>query len=181
VYNPLTREFESPHRKEDLKFCPGAMAALKQLSRAGYLLLLVSNQPSFAKGKTSLENIHAVHDKLHRSFVRQGIAFAEYFYCYHHPQGIIPGYRRACRCRKPKPYFLLHAKKKYRLNMRASWMIGDSDSDIACGLSAGVKTIAINERRSRQRRGNVIPDFCVNTLKEAAELVLQEKSDEKPS
>lgn len=181
VYNPNSSQYESPHFEKEVELYPGVLPALKQLKDRGYLLFLISNQPSFAKGKTSLENIQAIHERIHKHLLDFGVEFTEYFYCYHHPQGIISEYAYDCQCRKPKPYFLLQAKDKYCLNMADSWMIGDCDLDIQCGLSAGVKTIAISEEKSKQRRGSVKAHFCANNLMEAVEAIFkQEKRMGKP-
>jgi len=181
IYNPDNLEYESPHSEKDIELYPGTLPALKQLKDMGYLLFIVSNQPSFAKGKASLEAIQAIHKKIHKQLLDFGVEFTEYFYCYHHPNGIVAEYSYDCQCRKPKPYFLLQAKDKYCLNMADSWMIGDCDLDIQCGLSAGVKTIAISEEKSKQRRGSMKAHFCTNNLMEAVEVIFkQEKRMRRP-
>jgi D-glycero-D-manno-heptose 1,7-bisphosphate phosphatase len=175
VFNHLTKEYESPHYVEDLELYQWTLEALQKLQEKGFLLFLVSNQPSFAKGKTSLENIKAIHNRFHIYVTDNGIKFTEYYYCYHHPQGIIPEFTCKCECRKPSPYFLLKAKKEFHLNMENSWFIGDRDTDIFCGQSAGVKTILIEEEHSSNNRGNSNPNFSVGNLKEAVEMIINKK------
>jgi len=174
VHNPDTGEYESPHYEKDLELCPGVLPALKRLKEEGYLLFLVSNQPSYAKGKTSLENIKAIHQRFHGFVYDYGVEFTEYFYCYHHPRGIVPEYTCYCKCRKPEPYFLLKAKEDHGLDMDSSWLIGDRDSDIFCGQSAGVRTILINGKYSEQKTGESHPDFIAYSLEEAV-TIIQEK------
>ena len=172
VYNPKTREYESPHRIQDLELMPNVIEALRQIQKAGFLLFLVSNQPSFAKGKVTLEDLQAIHQRLHDHLSEAGISFSEYYYCYHHPEGIVKGYNCKCACRKPKPFFLLEAKKEYSLDMRNSWMIGDQDFDIVCGQAAKVKTILLANEYSAHKRGAARPDFFAETLQEAVKIIL---------
>lgn len=180
IYNPKSKEYGAPLYEGDLKFYPWSLPALKKLKEMGFLLFLISNQPDYAKGKTSLKNIKQIHQRLHRYFEGRGIDFTEYYYCYHHPQGKIPGYKLDCACRKPKPFFPLKAKAKYMLDMKRSWFIGDSDSDVSCGKAAGTKTILINERCSKEKRGKTRPDFWADNLKGALKIIVKfDKEDDR--
>jgi D-glycero-D-manno-heptose 1,7-bisphosphate phosphatase len=143
VFNPLTGTYESPHRAEDFKLLPGVLEGLALLQDTGYRLILVSNQPSYAKGKTSLATIGAIHQRLADALNGARILFDAFYYCLHHPDGIIPEYSGRCECRKPSPYFLLQAKAKFNLDLAHSWMIGDRETDILCGRAAGVRTVRV--------------------------------------
>src|SRR5258708_1039374 len=92
LWNPATREHESPHTVDNLALCPNIFAPVQALQARGYELFIVSNQPSYAKGKTSLENIRAIADAVTEQFCVEGIAFRAQYYCYHHPHGIVPEY-----------------------------------------------------------------------------------------
>lgn len=171
VYNPKTQEYQAPLRERDLRFCPGASSALRKLRKLGFLLFLVSNQPDYAKGKAGLRILQAIHKKFHNCLKERGIRFRHYYYCYHHPEGRVRGYSCVCKCRKPKPFFLLKAKQNYGLRMHHSWLVGDRDSDILCGKSAGVKTILIDAKGAAKLRGKTAPDFCARNLKEAVRII----------
>lgn len=173
VFNPKTGDYESPHSVDDFELFPWTLDALKQLYDAGYLLFIVSNQPSYAKGKTSLEAIKNIHDTLHTMLIDNGIIFTDYFYCYHHPHGIVPKFSGECECRKPKPYFVLHAKQKHNLDMNHSWFVGDRDADIQCGQAAALTTISIENKHSKNNRGNSTPDYRVPNLRDAVTIILQ--------
>ncbi|MCK9419438.1 MAG: HAD-IIIA family hydrolase [Nitrospirae bacterium] len=171
VWNPSTGEFESPHHVKDLEIYPWTLESLSTLRKMGYLLFLISNQPSYAKGKTSMENIKEIHDKIHRIFEEHQIDFADYYYCYHHPHGIVPELTGTCQCRKPGTLFLSMANDKYYLSLKDSWLIGDRDSDIVCGQSFGLRTIQIQEQCSIKNRGESHPDFIAENLKKATQIV----------
>jgi D-glycero-D-manno-heptose 1,7-bisphosphate phosphatase len=175
VPNPLTGEYEPPHSPDDLIIFPDVIESLRILQNAGFELFLISNQPDYAKGKTPLENLQAVHAKLDRIVRSEGIRFREYYYCYHHPQGKVPEYSFECECRKPKPFFILMAAKRYTLDLSRSWMVGDRDSDIECGKAAGTKTIMIENPQSLKYRTSSQPDFTVANLIDALHIILHKK------
>ena len=171
VLNPKTNEHEAPAKKDDFKLFPGVIEALKELQNLDYKLFLVSNQPDYAKGKTTLESLQLVHNKLDSILNENNIVFTEYYYCYHHPKGIIPEYSFECKCRKPRNLFLIQAQAKYNLELPKSWMIGDSDVDIFCGQSVNVRTILIKTQESAHRTGKSTPEYIVNNLQEAVEVI----------
>jgi D-glycero-D-manno-heptose 1,7-bisphosphate phosphatase len=172
VLNPDSGEYEPPHSPEDLIIYPFVVESLQALEDAGFYLFLISNQPDFAKGKTMIENIRAVHERLDSSLKSAGIMFREYYYCYHHPQGIVPGYSFECECRKPKPHFIVTAAKDHMIDLAQSWMIGDRDSDIECGKSVGLKTILVEDLNSSKYRGLSRPEFMAANLKVAVQIIL---------
>jgi D-glycero-D-manno-heptose 1,7-bisphosphate phosphatase len=165
-------EYEPPHRPEDLVICQDVPESLKALQTNGFDLFIISNQPDFAKGKTTLESIQAVHTRFDQILKSLGIRFRDYYYCYHHPDGVVPEYSFMCECRKPKPYFLEVAAKRYNIDLSGSWMIGDRDSDIECGKTAGTRTILIVNPRSSGYRGISNPEFTTENLKEAVQIIL---------
>lgn len=171
VFNPRTNEYEAPHNETDFLLFPGVIESLKELHRLNYKLFLVSNQPDYAKGKASLESLHTVHKRMHKIFLDNNINFTEYFYCYHHPLGIVPEYSVICQCRKPGDLFLQQACLKYSLDLSDSWMIGDRDIDVFCGQSVSTKTILVYQKHSENKAGQSKPDYRVNSLKEAVEII----------
>jgi D-glycero-D-manno-heptose 1,7-bisphosphate phosphatase len=171
VFNPQTGEFESPHQAQDLVFYPWTLASLKALLLKGYLLFLVSNQPSYAKGKTTMENIKSIHKLMHQTFRENKIDFAEYYYCYHHPKGIVSDLTCICQCRKPGTLFLQQAAKKYKVDIANSWMVGDRETDILCGNSFGLKTIWVNKSGRSGHSKKCQPDFVTTNLKHAVGII----------
>jgi D-glycero-D-manno-heptose 1,7-bisphosphate phosphatase len=171
VLNPATGEFEPPHSPDDLTLFPDTIESLRILQDAGFELFLISNQPDHAKGKTSLEQLQAVHERLDHLLKSKEISFREYYYCYHHPNGIVPDYSCVCECRKPKSFFLQTAAKTYDIDLFNSWMIGDRCSDIECGKSAGARTILIKNPFSLMFQGLCKPNFTTQNLKEAVQII----------
>ena len=172
VYNPLTSEYESPHYPEDYSVYPCVLKALKKLQDRSYHLFVVSNQPSFAKGKTSLENIQAVEKVLAEYLSENGIKIDKYYYCYHHPDGVVAGYSGLCKCRKPGTLFLEEAIEQFNLNAEDCWFVGDRDTDVMCGKAMGMKTVQIKNKHVGGKAGNEIPDEYAIDLLGAASIIV---------
>jgi len=145
VFYADSGEVEAPRIAADFHLLLGALETMKQLQDAGYLLFVVSNQPNQAKRKATKADHDAIQSGLAEALDRAGIRIEEFFYCFHHPNGVEPALSGPCDCRKPSPFFLNQARDRYDLDMALSWMVGDRDSDIACGRAAGVGTIRIGE------------------------------------
>jgi D-glycero-D-manno-heptose 1,7-bisphosphate phosphatase len=175
-YYPDSGEFEGPRSVEALELFPWSAGALSILANAGYKLFIVSNQPNFAKGKASLEDISAIHERLLAELQGEGVRLCESYYCLHHPASLIPGYS-ICDCRKPSPRFLFEAAAKYGLDLARSWMVGDRSSDIECGCRAGVRTIRLqpDHPSSDPRQDIPQPDHYAADLLEAARMIVNWK------
>jgi len=176
VLNPATGRMESPLTAAEFRLIDGAIPALLLLRNAGYPLILVSNQPNYALGKSSYGSLLVIQHRLVAELEAAGVHFARFCYCLHHPQGVTPGYSHVCACRKPSPAFLLQARDDLGLNLSESWMIGDQPTDTQCGRAAGVRTIRIGPPKSGLRTSLQVADPCadyiVRDLAEAARLIL---------
>lgn len=158
VHYPDTGEWESPRCAGDFRLLPGVGPTLAGLKGKGWPIFIVSNQPSFAKGKTTLEALKGVHQRMMEDLARDGVTVDGSLYCYHHPAGTVPEYSGPCPCRKPSPFLLVEAARNHGLDLGASWMVGDQDMDLLCGRSAGCRTILIPCEASRSKRGGQVPD-----------------------
>jgi D-glycero-D-manno-heptose 1,7-bisphosphate phosphatase len=168
VYNKMTGDYESPHIPEDFAIYPFVETSLRLLKDKGYMTVLVSNQPSYAKGKATMENILRIGKLLEDFSYEHGGLIDQCYYCYHHPHGVIPEYTCLCQCRKPGTLFLEEAAKKYALNPEECWFIGDSDSDIECGRRFGCGTVKINNPHSPVSGDRVNAHFYMDNLYQAA-------------
>jgi D-glycero-D-manno-heptose 1,7-bisphosphate phosphatase len=170
VFYPDSGEFESPRSVEAFELFPWTLEALRRLCDAGYALFIVSNQPNFAKGKSPMEPLQEIGDEFISRAKENGSVILASYYCYHHPNSLLPGYS-ACDCRKPSPKFLLDAAAEYDLDLAQSWMVGDRPTDIECGLRAGVKTIRIAPVHPGQVDQGVQPHYDAANLLEAANII----------
>ena len=163
VFYPSHDEWESPRTVADLHMIPSAVAAMKDANRAGWLLFLITNQPSYAKGKCRLEDLHHVHAHVLADLKHAGVEVTDSYVCYHHPDSKIEAFR-VCECRKPSPFFIHEAAKKYDVDLAKSWMVGDQDTDIVTGINAGCRTALLNYGRSEGKRGKTRPDLVAEDL-----------------
>lgn len=166
VFYPSHGEWESPRRVEDVRMIDGVTEPLRRLSDAGWLLFIVTNQPSFAKGKTSLDNLHAVHDHIVQSL---GVPITRSYQCFHQASD-------KCGCRKPSPFFLQEAARDFDVDLWRSWMVGDQDSDLACGRAAGCKVALLEHPRSAHKRGRIEPDVVVRDLAQLVDKILSSRA-----
>jgi D-glycero-D-manno-heptose 1,7-bisphosphate phosphatase len=171
-FNPATSAWESPMAPEDLVLRPGVPAALRRLQAEGWALILVSNQPSFAKGKCRLEDLHAVHARFASLMDEAGVTFREYCYSHHHPDGVVPGYSGPSPDRKPSPYFLHRAAERHGVDLAASWVVGDRDTDVAFGRRGGVRTIQVANPHAGDYAGREQPDHRADDILAAAEIII---------
>ena len=147
-----------PTDRSDLEILPGVPEALARLRAAGFRLIVVTNQPDVARGAQTREAVEAVHVALQAS-----LPLDEFRVCYHDD---VDG----CDCRKPAPGLLLTAGRDARLNLAASFMVGDRWRDIEAGRRAGCTTVFIDYNYAERRPPQ--PDTCVQSLAEAADWIL---------
>jgi D-glycero-D-manno-heptose 1,7-bisphosphate phosphatase len=174
VLNPATGEYESPHALSEIEILPGVAAAAKRLIDAGFTLFTVSNQPSAAKGKVSLERLLENEAFIEARLSEAGAPITRGYYCHHHPEGIVAEMSGPCGCRKPAPGSLLAARDTFDIDLSRSWMIGDQDTDVLCGQNAGCRTILVAHPLSTKRRvGRATPTLHANDLPDAVEQLLK--------
>ena len=163
VYYASHDEWESPRNAGDVRMIDGVRAPLERLVRAGWLLFIVTNQPSHAKGKTSREALETAHARVLEEL---GVPITASYLCFHHPDAIIETLRVRCECRKPGAASLLRAAREFDVDLTASWLVGDQDSDLLAGKAAGCRVALIEHEGSAHKRGAVEPDFRCRNLDE---------------
>jgi D-glycero-D-manno-heptose 1,7-bisphosphate phosphatase len=174
VPDPRSGAPESPLAVAEVRLLPGAAAAAARLARAGFTLACVSNQPAAAKGLVSVDDLLAVHRRVIELLAAEGVQLAGTRLCLHHPEGVVPGLAGPCSCRKPAPGMLLDAAAALCIDLRASWMVGDTDVDVAAGRAAGSGTVLVAHPHSEHKRQSGIrPDLRAVDLAGAVELLLR--------
>ena len=173
VPDPFSGRPESPLDPELVAIVAGAAAALRTLRSAGYVIVGASNQPAAAKGVVSIDRLESVHSRVIELLEREGASVDAFHLCYHHPAGTVPELTRRCDCRKPAPGMLIAAAEELPIDLSASWMVGDSDDDVAAGTAAGCRTVLIENPASAHRRVvSAAPDGRAPDLTAAAHLII---------
>ena len=132
---------------DQVQLMDGAAEALKELQGLGYQTIVASNQSGVARGVVTIEMLERIHDRLRELLAAKGASLDGIYYCPHHPDGMIPEYRKDSDWRKPKPGMLLAAAREMEIDLTKSWMIGDNERDVEAGRSAGCRTILISSTR----------------------------------
>lgn len=157
-----------------MAYAPMALAGLSRLGAAGLPLVVISNQSGVARGMFAATALEAVHLKLASMFMAAGARLDGFYWCPHHPDGVVEGYAVECDCRKPKPGLILRAAQELGLDTGASWFIGDILDDIEAGNRAGCRSILLDVGNETEWREGPerLPHSRAPDLDAAARIVL---------
>ena len=178
---------------ETVSLIQGAAPAIASLRGLGYKVVVVANHEGVARGKLTEDDVHAIHTRV-AELVKQtanGAVVDAFYYCPFHPRGQLKPYRKDHATRKPKPGMLIQAAEEFKLDLAASWMIGDELADVQAGHAAGARTILLRPDAERlmpvdpatiegvtseppDRERPTGPDFFAVSLVDAARLIAQQ-------
>ena len=140
----LVEDVDLLTRAEDFVILDGVPRALDCLKRAGFRLVVISNQTVVARGLATENDVRALNVRLQQLLEQAcGVRLDAWYFCPHHPNATLPAYRVNCDCRKPKPGLLLRAAREHALDLAASFAVGDRITDIIAGTRAGCRTILV--------------------------------------
>lgn len=148
-----------PQRLEDFQILPGVAEALWSLRRAGFLLIVATNQPDIGRGVQRREVVEAMHRILYRRLPVDDIKV-----CYDTENS-------GCTCYKPKPGMLLDAATEYGIDLTGSYMVGDRWRDVGAGKAAGCCTIFIDRHYNEPLLD--LPDLVCSDLSEATAYIME--------
>lgn len=164
----------SPDR---LKLIPGAADAVKRVNASRFLAVVITNQPVIARGEASFEELDEIHKCLDTRLGEKGAYIDGIYICPHHKdsgfEGEIKELKFKCRCRKPETGLIEKAAAEHNIDLKSSWLIGDSTMDIMCGRRAGLKTIGVMTGEAlADGRYEAEPDFTAKDISEAIDIIL---------
>ncbi len=152
-------EVDYLHRRADFAFIPGAPQAIRGLKEAGYLVVVVTNQSGVARGYYDEAAVAALHEHIQEALAAIGTRIDAFYLCPHHPSEGFGDYRVECDCRKGAPGMLLQAAREHRIDLAASWMVGDKTADIEAGTAAGCRPILVRSGYGSKDEGKVAARF----------------------
>jgi D-glycero-D-manno-heptose 1,7-bisphosphate phosphatase len=127
-----------------VRLLPGAARAIASIRQAGLAVVAVSNQSGIARGRFGLEQMLSVQAEVERQLREEaGAALDAFYYCPHHPEGVVEPYAVVCDCRKPGIGMLERAAREMSLSLDGSFMVGDKRIDVACGNRAGLTSLLV--------------------------------------
>ena len=148
----------APTTLDEFELLPGVLEAVTDLRIAGFLLIVVTNQPDVATGAVSADLLDAMHRKLRALLTLDDIKVC----CHVDADG--------CLCRKPRPGLLLEAAREWSIELDRSFMVGDRWRDVSAGKAAGCTTIFVDYGYAERQVD--APDFVVTSLAEAVRIII---------
>lgn len=128
------------HRIENFRWIPGAMETIRFFNDQGWLVFVVTNQAGIARGFYDEATVLALHEWMQTQLRQQGAHIDAFYFCPHHPEGMVKELAIECNCRKPAPGMLLKAMKEWpEIDINSSWLIGDKLSDLEAAARSGVR------------------------------------------
>ncbi len=168
------------HKPEDLKLFDVTADAIKKINKSEYLSVVVTNQSVVARNLCTIDELENIHKKLETQLGEQRAKLDAIYYCPHHPDKGYPeenpAYKIQCECRKPKPGMFLKAAKDLNINLKESYMIGDSERDILAGKNAGSVTVGVMTGNG-VKKTNEIPDYFFKDVKQAVDFIVDRPYD----
>ena len=156
-----------------IRLAPGASEGLQLMHRAGFKLIVITNQSGVARGYFEEATLQAVEKRLRTLLWEIGVPLAGFYYCPHHPEGSVLKYSLDCECRKPAPGLLKRAASDLALDLRHSWFVGDILNDVEAGRRAGCNTILLDNGHETEWELSALrtPHYTVKNLAQAGELI----------
>jgi len=178
VHFPEFGVLDSPLNPKQFRLLPYAAEAIRVLNHLGFKVIVVSNQPSIAKGKMTAEAFERIRLKMRKELEKKGAHIDAEYYCFHHPLARDSRHRVDCDCRKPKPGLLLRAAKDLELDLSNCYMIGDSLIDIKAGKTVGCRSFLVGYFKcdlcKLMENEGVKPDLIISNALEASKIIEKE-------
>ena len=157
--------------------------AIKAINQSGWLGIVVTNQPSVARGLCDIQAIELIHKKMTTLLGQNGVYLDDILFCPHHPDKGYPeenpDYKIICSCRKPKTGMIDNVVEKYNIDIAKSWMIGDTTVDIQTGKNAGMKTaLVLTGEKGQDGKFPVKADIICKNVYDAVQRVLNLEVDQ---
>ncbi len=156
---------------EEFTFLPGSVQALADLTRAGYHLIIITNQSVIGRKMVSLTVLEQIHHRMCEVVQQAGGVIHDIIFCPHRPQD-------HCSCRKPKPGMIIEAGRRHGIDLSSTVMIGDNAKDVMCGRNAGcgatilVRTGSGESARQELASAGIRADAVAADLRAAAHMIL---------
>ncbi|MEI7640280.1 MAG: HAD family hydrolase [bacterium] len=172
----LIKEAEYASSLKEIKVFQKSFKAVKLLKAAGYKVIIITNQSGVARGYFPETFVKKAHTFITEQFAEKGIKLDAFYYCPHYKDSKIAKYKKVCDCRKPKPGMVLKAKKRFNLDLSASFSMGDKLSDVKLGKNTGMHTILVQTGYGKKEIKKIDkasqPDFVAKDIAEAVKWIL---------
>jgi mannose-1-phosphate guanylyltransferase/phosphomannomutase len=160
-----------------MELISGAAEAIGRLNEAGFLVIVVTNQPVVARGDCTLDVLQLIHNKMETLLGRKHAWIDALYFCPHHPdKGFadeVPELKVDCKCRKPKTGMFDQAVQDWNISLSGSYGVGDSRRDVIAARRVGIVAIGVKTGHGcRDCDARESPDWFVEDLQEAVDIIL---------
>ncbi|MDA7441017.1 D-glycero-beta-D-manno-heptose 1,7-bisphosphate 7-phosphatase [Candidatus Pseudothioglobus singularis] len=161
----INKEVRYLFKISNFEFIHGIFDSCLYFQKLGYKIIVITNQSGIARGYYNENDFSHLNDWMLSKFKERKVNILDVFHCPHEP-------KLGCDCRKPRPGMFLNAQKKYDINMKKSWMIGDKETDIVASNAAGIKkTILVRSGHSIDEI-NSNSKFIIDSIKDSTEVIV---------
>jgi D-glycero-D-manno-heptose 1,7-bisphosphate phosphatase len=162
----------------ELHIYPYAPDAIRLLRRAGFAIVVVTNQGGIGRGVIADSLVQRTHEIIAERLARAGASVDAWFYCPHHPEAVVAGLSTPCDCRKPGIAMPVAAAARLGLDLRHSWVIGDHWRDVQMGHGVGARAVLLRTGHGRDQEasrpeGQRVEAICDNLMAAAAFVLAQ--------
>jgi D-glycero-D-manno-heptose 1,7-bisphosphate phosphatase len=165
---------------------PWAAEAIRRLNQAGLPVIVVTNQSGVARGLFSEALVKQANLKIAMELAAQDARLEAFYYCPHHPTAPLEEYRKVCRCRKPATGMMEEAARRFGLDLKASYVVGDSYRDVQLAFNSGAKSVLVmtgygkGEYEHHRKSWARMPDMLAENLLDAVEKILDGRARPAP-
>lgn len=139
-----------------VKLIDSSISALKILTSLNIKIIVITNQAGVAKGYFEESKIPEIHKQIDKLLAEHNLKIEKYYYCPHHPNGIITKYSIKCECRKPSPGMILQAINDFNVDIEKSFFIGDKISDIEAANRANIRAVLVKTGHGKEHINSTI-------------------------
>lgn len=162
------------HRVEDFQLREKSGEAIRALNEAGYWVFVMTNQPMIGKGLLTHEGLAVIHNRMHTDLQQYGAHLDAVEFCPHSPGGSIAPWNADCDCRKPKPGMIQKLCREFSVDLKNSFVVGDTWRDIQCAQTLnlpnyGVRGGAGFPYPETSKHASIHPNHLVDSLWEAVQ------------
>ncbi len=140
VNEVLSHRVKFVNQPEDFYLLNGVGPAIRKLNKLNFKVFIVTNQGGIGLGYMQEEALLNIHEKMKKDLKKFDAVVNDIAYCPHRPD-------EGCTCRKPHPEMLFQLARKYQINLKKSYMVGDRNPDIEAGKEAGTVTVLVGNRK----------------------------------
>jgi D-glycero-D-manno-heptose 1,7-bisphosphate phosphatase len=162
----------------ELHIYPYAPDAIRLLRRAGFAIVVVTNQGGIGRGVIADSLVQRTHEIMADRLARAGAPVEAWYYCPHHPAAVVEGLATPCDCRKPGVAMPLAAAAELGLDLSRSWVIGDHWRDVQMGHAVGARAVLLRTGHGRDQEtvrpeGQRVEAICDNLMAATAFVLAQ--------